>query len=93
MMQVSYGRAGEMAEQRYRAVLEVGVGVPVTEVAERYGVSRQSVQTWLVRYWQEGIAGRGSSSCSAAAMARISSAPRWNNDLRGPKPLVAPKLR
>jgi transposase len=38
-------------------VLEVGIGVPVTEVAERYGVSRQSVHTWLVRYRQEGIAG------------------------------------
>jgi transposase InsO family protein len=29
----------------------------VAEVAERYGVSRQSVHTWLVRYRQEGIAG------------------------------------
>ncbi len=46
-----------VAEQRYRAVLEVGIGVPVTEVAERYGVSRQSVHAWLVRYRQEGIAG------------------------------------
>jgi transposase len=46
-----------VAEQRYRAVLEVGIGFPVTEVAERYGVSRQSVHTWLVRYRQEGIAG------------------------------------
>jgi transposase InsO family protein len=46
-----------VAEQRYRAVLEVGIGVPVTEVAGRYGVSRQSVHAWLVRYRQEGIAG------------------------------------
>jgi transposase InsO family protein len=46
-----------VAEQRYRAILEVGTGVPVTEVAERYGVSRQSVHTWLLRYRQEGIAG------------------------------------
>jgi transposase len=46
-----------VAEQRYRAVLEAGIGVPVTEVAERYGVSRQTVHTWLVRYRQEGIAG------------------------------------
>jgi hypothetical protein len=38
-----------VAEQRYRAVLEVGAGVPVNEVAERYGVSRQSVHTWLRR--------------------------------------------
>ena len=28
-----------VTEQRYRAVLEVMAGVPVTEVAERYGVS------------------------------------------------------
>jgi transposase-like protein len=46
-----------VTEQRYRAMLEVGAGVPVTEVAERYGVSRQSVHTWLLRYRQEGIAG------------------------------------
>jgi transposase InsO family protein len=46
-----------VSEQRYRAVLEVGAGVPVTEVAERYGVSRQSVHAWLRRYRQEGIAG------------------------------------
>ena len=46
-----------VAEQRYRAVLEVGAGVLVSEVAERYGVSRQSVHAWLVRYRQEGIAG------------------------------------
>jgi transposase InsO family protein len=46
-----------VAEQRYRAVLEVGTAVPVTEVAERYGVSRQSVHAWLVRYRREGIAG------------------------------------
>jgi transposase len=46
-----------VAEQRYWAVLEVGAGVPVTEVAERYQVLRQSVHTWLRRYRQEGIAG------------------------------------
>ncbi len=46
-----------VSEQRYRAVLEVGAGFPVTEVAGRYGVSRQSVHTWLLRYRQEGIAG------------------------------------
>jgi len=46
-----------VTEQRYRAVLEAGAGVPVTEVAERYGVSRQSVHTWLQRYRQEGITG------------------------------------
>jgi len=46
-----------VTEQRYRAVLEVLAGVPVTEVAGRYGVSRQSVHTWLRRYRDEGPSG------------------------------------
>ena len=46
-----------VTEQRYRAVLEVMAGVPVTEVAGRYGVSRQSVHAWLVRYRDEGPPG------------------------------------
>jgi transposase InsO family protein len=46
-----------VTEQRYRAVLEVRAGVPVTEVAERYGVSRQSVHAWLRRYRDEGPSG------------------------------------
>jgi predicted DNA-binding protein YlxM (UPF0122 family) len=37
-----------VTEQRYRAVLEVRVGVPLTEVAERYGVSRQSVHASMM---------------------------------------------
>jgi hypothetical protein len=51
-----------VAEQRYRAVLEADAGVRVTEVAERYGVSRQSVPAWLVRYRQEGSPGLGDRS-------------------------------
>jgi transposase InsO family protein len=46
-----------VVEQRYRAVLEIAAGVPVTEVAERYGVSRQSVHAWLRRYRDEGPSG------------------------------------
>jgi len=46
-----------VTEQRYRAVLEVLAGVPVTEVAGRYGVSRQSVHAWLRRYREEGPPG------------------------------------
>ncbi|WP_243713105.1 IS481 family transposase [Actinomadura sp. 6K520] len=42
-------------EQRYRAVLEVEAGCPVTEVAARYGVSRQSVHAWLGRYRSGGL--------------------------------------
>ena len=46
-----------VTEQRYRAVLEVRAGVPVTEVASRYGVSRQGVHAWLRRYRDEGPSG------------------------------------
>jgi transposase len=46
-----------VTEQRYRAVLGVRAKVPVTEVAERYGVSRQSVHAWLRRYRDEGPSG------------------------------------
>jgi transposase InsO family protein len=44
-----------VVEQRYRAVLEVlDEGVPVTVVARRYGVARQTVHGWLRRYANEG---------------------------------------
>src|SRR2546423_5764852 len=46
-----------MTEQRYRAVLEVQAGVPVTEVGERFGVSRQAVHRWIGWYRNEGLAG------------------------------------
>jgi transposase InsO family protein len=39
-----------VGEQRYRAVWEVLDGASVTEVARRFGVSRQSVHVWLRRY-------------------------------------------
>ena len=44
-------------EQRYHAVMEVVSGAPVTEVARRYGVSRQAVHGWLSRYEHGGLAG------------------------------------
>jgi transposase InsO family protein len=44
-----------VVEQRYRAVLEAAAGVPVTEVAARYDVSRQSVHAWMVRYREGGL--------------------------------------
>jgi transposase InsO family protein len=44
-----------VVEQRYRAVLEVlEEGTPVTEVARRYGVARQTVHKWLARYANDG---------------------------------------
>jgi transposase InsO family protein len=58
-----------VVEQRYRAVLEVlEEGVPVTEVARRYGVARQTVHEWLARYANDG---------GLAGLADRSSRPAW----------------
>jgi transposase InsO family protein len=47
-----------LVEQRYQAVLEVlNDGVPIVEVAARFGVTRQSVHRWLRRYAVGGLAG------------------------------------
>jgi transposase InsO family protein len=47
-----------VVEQRYRAVLEVlEDGAPVTEVARRYRVARQTVHEWLARYAAGGLGG------------------------------------
>jgi transposase InsO family protein len=46
-----------VVEQRYRAVVEVLSGAPVIEVAERYGVVRQTVHRWIARYRAEGLDG------------------------------------
>lgn len=46
-----------MTEQRYRAVLQVHAGMPVVEVAEQLGVSRQAVHRWLNWYRNEGLDG------------------------------------
>ena len=47
-----------VVEQRHAAVLEVlRDGVPVTEVARRYGVARQTVHRWLRAYAAEGLPG------------------------------------
>ncbi|MFE3454624.1 IS481 family transposase [Nonomuraea sp. NPDC059194] len=44
-----------VVEQRYHAVIEVLSGAKVTDVAARYGVSRQSVHTWVRRYREGGL--------------------------------------
>jgi transposase len=44
-------------EQRYGAVLAVESGQPVSEVAEKLGVSRQCVRTWLNCYDEAGLSG------------------------------------
>ncbi len=47
-----------MAEQRYAAVLAViADGLSVSQVAEKVGVSRQTVHSWLARYEAQGLEG------------------------------------
>jgi transposase InsO family protein len=85
-----------VVEQRYRAVLEAAAGVPVTEVAARYEVSRQSVHAWIVRYREGGLGAladrpRRPDTCPHQVSAEIEAAvcelrrehPRW-----GPARLV-----
>jgi transposase InsO family protein len=43
-----------VSEMRYRAVLEVLDGAVISDVARRYGVSRQTVHAWLRRYARDG---------------------------------------
>lgn len=86
-----------IVEQRYHAVLEVLVSrLPVTEVADRYGLSRTSVHARVRRYRESGLAGladrshrphsqpRQASAEVAAEICRLRTAPpRW-----GPRRLV-----
>jgi transposase len=47
-----------VAEQRYQAVLAViGDGLAIRQVAEKWGVSRQTLHGWLARYEAEGLEG------------------------------------
>jgi transposase InsO family protein len=47
-----------VAEQRYQAVLAViSDGLSISQVAQKVGVSRQTLHTWLARYEAEGLEG------------------------------------
>lgn len=46
-----------VVEQRYRAVLAVERGEPKQQVAAQFGVSRQTLHTWITRYRVDGLAG------------------------------------
>jgi transposase len=77
-------------EQRYRAVLAVQSGQHVSVVAGQWGVSRQSVHTWLNRYAEAGLSGlqdrsHRPDSCAHQAAPEVEAAvcelrrahPRW----------------
>ena len=79
-----------VAEQRHRAVLAVERGEPKTVVAAQFGVSRQTLHTWLTRYRAFGLAGlvdrsHRPPSCSHQASAEVETRvcelrrkhPRW----------------
>ena len=46
-----------LVEQRLKAVHEVLDGAPVVDVAQRFGVARQTVHVWLKNYATDGMAG------------------------------------
>ncbi|MCA4730659.1 helix-turn-helix domain-containing protein, partial [Mycobacterium avium] len=47
-----------VAEQRYQAVMAVvGDGLSISQVAEKVGVSRQTLHRWLARYEAAGLEG------------------------------------
>jgi helix-turn-helix protein len=47
-----------VAEQRYLAVMAVaGDGLSIAQVAEKVGLSRQTLHTWLARYEAQGLDG------------------------------------
>ncbi|TCC28117.1 helix-turn-helix domain-containing protein [Kribbella speibonae] len=85
-------------EQKYQAVLAVlSDGRSVSEVAEQWGVSRQSVHAWLRRYEDEGLAGlaprsRRPASCPRRMPAEVTCG--WSSCAtrirRGTGPLVVP---
>jgi transposase InsO family protein len=52
-----------LVEQRHKAVLEVLGGAAVSDVARRYGVTRQTVHTWMRRYAEQGMGGLLDHSC------------------------------
>ncbi len=59
-------------EQKYQAVLAVlSDGRSVSEVAEQWGVSRQSVHAWLRRYEDSGLVGEHRIDSSPAANVRL----------------------
>jgi hypothetical protein len=66
-----------VAEQRYQAVLAViSDGLSVSQVAEKVGVSRQTLHSWLARYEASGLDGLVDRSHRPVSV-RIKCQPPW----------------
>jgi transposase-like protein len=69
-----------VAEQRYQAVLAViSDGLSVSQVAQKVGVSRQALHSWLARYEEAGLEGlidrsHRSANCPHQMPARVEAA-------------------
>ncbi len=58
-----------MGQQRYQAVLAViSDGLPISQVASKVGVSRQTLHSWLARYEAEGLEGLGGPVASSGEL-------------------------
>ena len=82
-----------VVEQRYRAVLAVERGEPKIVVAAQFGVSRQTLHTWLTRYRQAGLAGLMDRShrpprCSHQASTQVET---WVCEMRREHPRWGPR--
>jgi transposase InsO family protein len=82
-----------VVEQRYRAVLAVERGEPKSVVAAQFGVSRQSLHTWLTRYRESGLAGlmdrsHKPSTCPHQASVQVET---WVCEMRREHPRWGPR--
>ena len=71
-----------MAEQRYQAVLAViSDGLTISQVAEKVGVSRQTLHAWLARYEAALAAAASASSCEWVYIRAVIEASAWPSHL------------
>lgn len=81
-------------EQKYQAVMAVlADGASVSEVAQRWGVSRQSVHAWLRRYEEDGLPGleRRSSRPESCPHQMSGTVEAWILELRRAHPEWGPR--
>ena len=68
-----------IVDEGSQAVLQVLDGVPVTEVAERFGVARQTVHRWVARYRDSELDGLADRSHAPKAASVADQRLRWRH--------------